>query len=139
MPQVNSYPSVASVASADLIIAWRASEADVVVIEAEDLAARLAVLAPVVMEPVEYGSNTVLTDEKLVVGNSAGATTLTLPDATANAGQRIYVANRGAGTLTVQRAGTDTINGDASVDLLQYEGVVFVSLGTGLWATFGAF
>lgn len=135
MPQFNAYPAISSLLAADLILAYQYSSGSVKTITAEDLALSLHSLVPAFSTINTYAVNTTLGDDDAVaVANSGGTLTFTLPDATVNEGQEITIYNRGAGTLTVQRAGSDTIGGDTSIELAQYQGLRLVSVGTGLWA-----
>jgi hypothetical protein len=88
-----------------------------------------------------YAANTTLTvdDAGLVLVNaSGGARTITLPAANALAGRpirfQIEKTDSTANTVTVQRAGTDTIEGATSVVLSgQWASVTLVSDGAGAW------
>lgn len=93
-----------------------------------------------------YAANTTLTvdDAGLVLVNaSGGARTITLPAANALGGRpiryQIQKTDSTANTITVQRAGTDTIEGVASVVLsLQWSNVVLVSDGVSAWVALRA-
>jgi hypothetical protein len=90
---------------------------------------------------VTYSANTTLTvdDAGLVLVNaSGGARTITLPAANALGGRpvqfRIVKSDSSANAVTVQRAGTDTIEG-ATSQLLRYQwdSLTVVSDGFGAW------
>jgi hypothetical protein len=64
---------------------------------------------------------TVLASDDTVICNKATAFTVTLP--TATVGQRFNIKNIGAGTVTVDGASTDTIDGVLTFALAQWEGM----------------
>lgn len=65
--------------------------------------------------------------------NVTGPTTVTIPTAVGNAGQRIEVRNVGTGTVTIQGTGGQTINGAAAFYLYgQYEVATIESDGSNL-------
>jgi len=138
MPQLGTYPVITTLAANDQIPIQQEASGALKLIEAEDLATEVKALAPVEREVTTLSSNTTLSTQDVVVGNSGGGITLTLPDAATNEGKRYYISNRGAGAVTVEADSGDTINGDASVVLAQYEGCVVISVGNGLWQTYGA-
>jgi hypothetical protein len=79
----------------------------------------------------------------VLVNASGGARTITLPAANALGGRpiryQIQKTDSTANTITVQRAGTDTIEGVASVVLsLQWSNVVLVSDGVSAWVALRA-
>jgi hypothetical protein len=78
---------------------------------------------------------------RLVVGGSGSATTQTLPLAnTVPVGTAIAFFNSGAGAMTVQRQGTDTLDGaggGTSIVLAQVDSAVFESNGVGTWRLIG--
>ena len=82
-------------------------------------------------------SGTIGANDTVVFSNANGIT-LTLPSASSNAGRIIWVIriDSGATAVTIQRAGTDTVNGGTSVTLAgsgQYRARVFFSSGGGAW------
>lgn len=79
---------------------------------------------------------TVLTTQQMLVVNAAGATNQTLPASSLNSGRTYYIANKGAGTVTVLPNGTDTIEGAASIALAQYATATLRSDGLGMWHRF---
>lgn len=85
-----------------------------------------------------YSVNTVLTTEQFVEANSGGALAFTLPASSLSTGRAYRIYNKGAGTLTVTPNGADTINGAASLALLQNKSAIVQSDGLGAWAAFGA-
>jgi len=67
----------------------------------------------------------------------SGVGTFTMPSAgTVGAGWFCQIRNNGTGILTINPAGTDTIDGNATQQLQLTESLVIVSNGTG-WNTFG--
>lgn len=85
---------------------------------------------------VKTGSYTAVANELVQVDASAGAVVITLPAANV-AGQAVVVKRTefGGNTVTVQRAGTDTIGTGAatSVAIVATEGLTLVSSGAGTW------
>lgn len=88
-----------------------------------------------------YAANTTLTVDEaglVLVNASGGARTITLPAANALGGRpiryQIEKTDSTANTVTVQRAGTDTIEGGTSLVLSgQWASVMLVSDGIGAW------
>lgn len=82
---------------------------------------------------------TVTTSDRLVYGNTgSGNVTLTLPAASAPGANTVFsfVKTSASNTLTVQRAGGDTINGGTSVSLSALNARVdVVSDGSSAWVT----
>lgn len=70
-----------------------------------------------------------------IVGVS-GSWTLTLPDTVlAGVGFEFFFENRGAGIITIDPAGTDTIDEQTTIKILQYETIHAYSDGAGRWIT----
>lgn len=70
-----------------------------------------------------------------IVGVS-GSWTLSLPDTIlAGVGFEVLFENRGAGIITIDPAGTDTIDEQATIKILQYETIHAYSDGAGRWIT----
>lgn len=70
-----------------------------------------------------------------IVGVS-GSWTLSLPDTIlAGVGFEVLFENRGAGIITIDPAGTDTIDEQATIKILQYETIHAYSDGAGRWVT----
>jgi microcystin-dependent protein len=89
-----------------------------------------------------YSANTTLTvdDAGLVLVNaSGGARTITLPAANALGGRPIQITivktDTSANAVTVQRAGSDTINGQTSLLLAVGDRVTLISDGVNIWFT----
>lgn len=138
MPQLNSYPAVSEMVAADLILMYKTTDGAVKTITGENLAASIKALTDKSLEITNVNSATSLTsDDEFVVGNSGGAFTVTLPLAADNPGLPIYVANKGLGAMTVDTVAPDTIFGAASVIILQYKGLLFISDGDEMWTVFG--
>lgn len=75
----------------------------------------------------------VLTDaDECVVCNSTSAFTVTLPVATGS-GRWYAVKNISTGTVTVDGNSSDTIDGSASVNLMQWEAVQLVDYAANKW------
>ena len=77
------------------------------------------------------------------IGNSATAITITLPPGliaanTLNAGDLIYIKNRGAGTLSISENTSQMIDGDTTnVDLAQNESAIMIYINdTDGWTRF---
>lgn len=79
----------------------------------------------------------------LLVGNSASAHTQTLPLANSvRAGDLLWCFNTGAGTMTVQRQGSDTLDGlggATSTPILQAGSAIWESNGSSVWRLVGGF
>lgn len=90
---------------------------------------------------VTYSANTALTVDDagvVLVDASGGARTITLPAANALGGRpiqfRIVKSDSSANAVTVQRAGTDTIEGNTSIALrYQWDSATLTSDGSGAW------
>ena len=87
-------------------------------------------------------SNTLTTDEHLVlIDASGGAVTVTLPDAGTYPGREInfkVTTAPGGNTITIQRGGSDTIDGATSNTALdaQWEALSVISDGSSQWLIF---
>lgn len=66
----------------------------------------------------------------LVVCNKATAMTLNLPTISGNTGLKYGVINIGAGTVTIEPNGAETIVGDANFDLYQDESITIFATST---------
>lgn len=66
------------------------------------------------------------------VCTASGATTQTLPAATGT-GKVIVLENTGTGTISLARAGSDTINGATSATVVPYGRVTIRDIGAGVW------
>jgi hypothetical protein len=75
---------------------------------------------------------TVLSTDETVICNKATAFTVTLP--TAVVGQRFNFKNIGAGTVTLEGDGTDTIDGDLNQAIYQWEGVQVRCYASNKWS-----
>ncbi len=138
MPQFNSYPAITELLAADLILAYKATDGAVKTITAENFAASVKALTDKSLPVSNVNASRSLTvDDEFVVGNSASTFTLTLPVAADYAGLPIYVSNKGAGVITVDTVSPDTIIGQPSIGITQYEGLLFVSDGNQMWMVFG--
>ena len=70
--------------------------------------------------------------DEVIVCNKATAMTITLPIATGS-GQSYYINNVGAGTITVSKSG-DTINGETSQEVGQWETIELIDYGNNQWS-----
>ena len=76
-------------------------------------------------------------DGLLIGDTSGGGFTITLPSAASNPGKVLRFKNIGTNTLTLARAGSDTIDGATSRTLtVQYEAIELVSDGASAWHVF---
>lgn len=75
---------------------------------------------------------TILSNDATVICNKATAFTVTLP--TAVAGQIYTIKNIGAGTVTVDGAGADTIDGETTQDVIQWESLKIQCYAANSWA-----
>lgn len=78
------------------------------------------------------GSHTVTAYERVVVVNSGSAATVTLPTATGS-GQVVAISSVGAGAVTVDANGSETINGALTQTLYQYEAITVCDYASGAW------
>lgn len=79
-------------------------------------------------------------DEVILVTTGASAFTVTLPASSNSTGRKILIikADSGAGAITVNRAGTDTIEGATSASISsQYGKLGLVADGVSLWYDLG--
>lgn len=135
MPQFGSYPIVASIELADTILILRDSDGTVVQISFEDFLASINANTNGALKVTYLNADTVLDPTMgFVVVNSGSNVTLTLPLAAASAGIAFSVLNKGAGHVTIDASGSDTIAGQAAVTLLQYESAVLRSDGSSLYS-----
>jgi hypothetical protein len=75
---------------------------------------------------------TVTATDTLVVINRATATIVNLP-ASAGLGRQLSIANIGVGTVTVTASGANTIDGDATQELWQWDTMVIKDYTLGYW------
>lgn len=142
MPQFNAYPTSTELLADDTILMWSDADGAVQQISGENLATALQLLWNPNLTVNILSSNTVLTsDYQFVQCNSGSTFTLTIPDSDSEVellGKPFYISNKGAGTVTLQRSGSDTIGGATSLAIAQGESVIIISDGAGYWSTFGA-
>jgi DNA-binding beta-propeller fold protein YncE len=137
MAQYTSYTLVSELLAADVVLFFKDSAGALKTITGQDLADSLKALTSPDFEVTNVNSSTTLSDQELVVANSGSTFTLTLPLAASFAGKTYYIANKGAGTITVAATAPNTIGGAASVALAQYKNGVFISDGVSMWHWFG--
>lgn len=84
----------------------------------------------------QKSANYTITTDDHTLEATANTFTFTLPAAASCAGQFFYLINSGTGVVTIDGNGSETINGDLTVDMYQYDSVTLVSNGTGwlMWA-----
>ena len=75
------------------------------------------------------GYLTIDSQDDIVIGNFAGATTVTIATAWFTHGNTVTVKNLGAGALTIATEGSQTIDGAATLVLAQYDTATLVSDG----------
>lgn len=120
--------------AADYTIFVRDSDGVLKTATMQQLADLFASLATLNLTVNVYSANQTLSTEQFVEANSGGAFNLTLPASSLNTGRRYIIFNKGAGVATVLPAGTDTIEGAASLALAQYATVMLTSDGLGMWS-----
>jgi len=83
------------------------------------------------------GNYTILATDDIVEGDcSSGNVILTLPAANAKDMIRVYKKSS-SNTLTIQRAGSDTIEGSTSINFTsEYQSITLVSNGSNTWVQF---
>lgn len=82
----------------------------------------------------QKSANYTITADDHTLEATANTFTFTLPPvASCTAGQFFYLINSGTGVVTIDGDGSETINGDLTVDMYQYDSVILVCNGTG-WA-----
>lgn len=69
----------------------------------------------------------------IVICNSASAFTVTLPAVASSSGAMIVVKNKNTGLITVDGAGAETIDDQASQTLSQYDSITVVCDGSEWW------
>ena len=82
--------------------------------------------------------NILASDEfSTIVANKSSAITFNLPDITGEVrvGWYCYIYNIGSGTLTIDGYGSDTIDGNSTITLIQYEGVRIQVFNATSWIT----
>ena len=84
----------------------------------------------VVTKTADY---TATTADNVIICNKATAMTITLPAATGK-GQEFTIKNINAGTVTVDGNSSDTIDGSATKDLLQWASITIIDYAANAWA-----
>jgi len=138
MPQYNSYPVATTIAAADLILFWNTASSINKIISFQDLAEAVNDFLPKVDDVSIISSNTTLSNSyEFVVANSGGSFNITLPSAASNPGLRFRIGNKGAGTVTILRSGSDAIAksgaSSTSTPITQYQAFDFESDGVNTW------
>lgn len=79
---------------------------------------------------------TVLATDEVIIANLGSAIAINLPAAVAgNVGKVYIIKNIGAGTATINRAGSDTIDGGTSLVLEQNQVTTIIVQAAGVWRT----
>ena len=77
-------------------------------------------------------TDTPTVSDEVIICNSTTAFTVNLPAATAT-GQKYLIKNINTGTVTVDGATTDTIDGELTQSLYQYDAIQIVDYAAGAW------
>jgi hypothetical protein len=134
MPQYNDPPSITSLNPNDIILVWQTSSSSNKTITYANLLAEIKSDSGNTLNTVYVTADETLDgDEQFVVSNSGSAIVLTLPLSGSNSGKPIQFARLGAGALTIQRSGSDTISGDNSFSLDPYQTVTLTADGISTW------
>lgn len=132
-----NYPNAVPVA-ADYFPFIRDSDSVLKTVTMEQAAALFQSLASLILSVSVYSSaQTLDSEDQFVEANSGGAFDITLPASSLNTGRAYRIFNKGAGAVTIQPNGSDTIAGAGSLALAQYDAVILQSDGLGMWAQFG--
>lgn len=75
-------------------------------------------------------ANYTMVDADYLVECTANTFTISLPTAVGIVGKEYVIKNSGTGTITVDPAGSETIDGDATKELVQYDAMKIMSNGT---------
>lgn len=138
MPQYNVPALITSLVAADIILAWQTAAGANKTITFADFVDSIEAEFNYYQTTTEINGNTVLDDTyQLVVANSGSALTVTLPAAVNYVGKTFSITNIGAGTVTVERSGSDTIGSATSVSIVQYKGSDFKAVASGIWIQMG--
>lgn len=135
MPQFGSYPIVTSIDPADTILIGRDSDGTINQITFSDLIASIQSNTDGAQTVTYVNADTTLTAEMgYVVANTGANITLTLPLAAASSGITFGVLNKGVGHVTIDPSGSDTIAGQSSITLGQFESARMTSDGSSLFS-----
>ena len=85
------------------------------------------------VKTIETDTYTVEDADEVIICNKATAMFIYVP-ATLGTGQRLYIKNINTGIVTVDLSGTETLDGELTVDLDQWDCLELVSYDTGKWA-----
>jgi len=134
MPQYNQPAAITTLSAADVVLIWQNAAAANKTITALNLATALLGMPGVAENTVTfYTSNQLLDQEDVVIANAGSPFTITVPAAVSYSGKVYRICNKGAGTITIQRSGADTIGGSISITLAQHAAVTLVSDGVSEW------
>jgi hypothetical protein len=71
-----------------------------------------------------------------VVASNVAASTYSIPDSLGAVGETLNLYNKGAGTVTIDMAGTDTLDTTAN-DCAQYKAITILKIAATVWAVIG--
>lgn len=139
MSQVNdtNYPNAVPVA-ADYALFVRDSDDVLKTATMQQYADLFATLAGDTLSVAVISATTTLSTQQAIKANSGSAFDLDLPASSLNTGRSYRIYNAGAGDVTIDPNGSDTVGGAASLVLSTGESVIITSDGLGNWMTFGA-
>lgn len=80
------------------------------------------------------GNYTILSTDRVIVCNSSGDLTVTLPHPISSSGRHHIIKNIGTGVVTIDGNGTDTIDGELTQALNQWDAVELMAYASGKWA-----
>ena len=93
---------------------------------------RLLSLAPVPIVTVT-GTYTALATDRIIICNSASDFTVTLPTAVGNTGLILDIKNKNTGKVTIEGAGSETIDLELNQAICIHNSITVVSDGTEWW------
>ena len=137
MPQYNSYSLVTSFLGPDVSLFFKDSVGALRTITGTNFAASIKALIDPSFSVTPLSGDAGLTTEQFVIANSGATFVITLPLSASYPGKQYYIANKGAGAVTIAATAPNTIGGAASVSLAQYKNGLFISDGLGMWHWFG--
>jgi len=82
---------------------------------------------------VQSTGNRTLTPADQISVITSGSPTITLPPPQESVGRIYYIKNAGSGTVTVQGNNGETMDGETTIQLLQYDSLAITAIG-GTWS-----